>query len=160
MLSLIVAISDNQVIGKSGAPMLWHLPADLRHFKDVTLGHPIIMGRKTHESIGRLLPGRQNIIVTRQKNYEVPGATVARSLQEAISAAEGNVEAFIIGGGQIFEQALEFVQRLYVTEVHGEFDGDITFTVPDGWREISRDSHQPDDTNQWSYDFVTYEHQP
>src|SRR5687768_5430311 len=115
-LSLIVAMSRNRVIGANGK-IPWHLPGELKLFKDLTMGHHIIMGRKTWESIGRLLPGRTTVVVTRQRGYEVPGAIVAHSVREAIAASRGDEEMFIIGGAEIFREALPLANRVYLTTV-------------------------------------------
>ncbi len=125
---LIVALSENRVIGKDNA-LPWHIPEDLQHFKEVTLGHPVIMGRKTFESIGRLLPKRMNIIVTRDASYKVEGATTVNSLVQAVEIAKNydKDEVFVIGGGQIFEQAMKLADRLYLTVVHQEIEGDVLF---------------------------------
>ncbi|OIN89147.1 hypothetical protein AUJ59_02370 [Candidatus Beckwithbacteria bacterium CG1_02_47_37] len=129
--SIIVAIDDKLGIGAKNR-MLWRLKTDFAHFKVVTMGHPIIMGRKTHESIGRALPGRANIVITRDQNYSTPGCNVVHSLAEAISFAQsqsGAEEIFIIGGGEIFKQALEqnLVDKLYLTKVKGDFKAEIFF---------------------------------
>ena len=131
MISIIVALDDKLGIGAKNR-MLWHLKKDFAHFKAVTMGHPIIMGRKTHESIGRVLPGRANIVITREQNYSTPGCNVVHSLAEAISFAQtcpGADEIFIIGGGEIFKQALEqnLVDKLYVTKVKGDYKAEIFF---------------------------------
>lgn len=125
-LSLIVAISENNVIGRAG-DLPWHISEDLKRFRRITTGHPIIMGRKNHESIGRLLPDRQNIIITRQKDYTVPGATIVHSLDEAIVACDGEDEAFIIGGADIYALALPYVDRIHLTRVHQTIEGDVYF---------------------------------
>lgn len=131
MISIIVAVDDRLGIGAKNR-MLWHLRKDFAHFKKITMGHPIIMGRKTHESIGRELPGRTNIVVTRDQNYSTPGCNIAHSLKEAIELAKtqpGGGEIFIIGGGEIFRQALEqnLVDKLYLTKVKGDFNAEIFF---------------------------------
>ena len=131
MISIIVALDDKLGIGAKNR-MLWHLKKDFAHFKNITIGHPIIMGRKTQESIGRALPGRTNIVITRDQNYSVPGCQVVHSLAEAIQLAQNQPEAeeiFIIGGGEIFKQALEqnLVDKLYLTKVKGDFNAEIFF---------------------------------
>ena len=131
MISIIVALDDKLGIGAKNR-MLWHLKKDFAHFKNITIGHPIIMGRKTQESIGRALPGRTNIVITRDQNYSVPGCQVVHSLAEAIQLAQNQPEAeeiFIIGGGEIFKQALEqnLVDKLYLTKVAGDFNAEIFF---------------------------------
>ena len=129
MVSIIVALDDKLGIGVKNR-MLWHLKKDFAHFKAVTMNHPIIMGRKTHESIGRALPGRTNIVITRDKNYSTPGCHVVNSLEAALKTAKAEAgEIFIIGGGEIFKQALEqnVVDKLYVTKVKGDFNAEIFF---------------------------------
>ncbi|KKT46236.1 MAG: Dihydrofolate reductase [Candidatus Gottesmanbacteria bacterium GW2011_GWA2_44_17] len=129
MVSIIVALDDKLGIGAKNR-MLWHLKKDFAHFKAVTMNHPIIMGRKTHESIGRALPGRTNIVITRDKNYSTPGCHVVNSLEAALKTAKAEAgEIFIIGGGEIFKQALEqnVVDKLYVTKVKGDFNAEIFF---------------------------------
>ena len=127
-ISLIAAISENKVIGRDN-DLPWHIPEDLKRFKEITKGHPVIMGRKTYESIGRLLPNRTNIIITRDKTYQVEGAVIVNSLEDAIQEGKkvDDREIFIIGGGQIFEQAIEVADKLYLTIVHDTIDGDVYF---------------------------------
>lgn len=159
MIHLVVAKSDNNVIGHDNQ-LIWHLPNDLKHFKEITTGHPIIMGRKTFESIGRALPNRTNIIITRNKNYSIENTKVAHSLNEAIEIAKKiDEDIFIIGGGKIYEQALDLVDILEVTEVHGNFEGDTYFPEIDlnVWKEISRIKHHKDEKNKFDYSFVRYE---
>ncbi len=137
-LSLIVAIAENGVIGRDNA-LPWHIPEDLRYFKQVTLGKPVIMGRKTYESIGRPLPGRHNIVMTRDRTWSADGVTIARTDQEALAAA-GESEVFVIGGNTLFQSFLPQADRLYVTEIHRAYEGDITFPPWDRrmWRETAR----------------------
>lgn len=159
MIHLVVAKSDNNVIGHDNQ-LIWHLPNDLKHFKEITTGHPIIMGRKTFESIGRPLPNRTNIIITRNKNYSIENTKVAHSLNEAIEIAKKiDEDIFILGGGKIYEQALDLVDILEVTEVHGNFEGDTYFPEIDlnVWKEISRIKHHKDEKNKFDYSFVRYE---
>ncbi len=162
MLSIIVAIGNNNVIGKRGGGLLWRLPADLKHFKDLTMGHPIIMGRKTFESIGRPLPGRTNIVITRQPDFKAEGIEVISSLESALAlVASGQwLEVFIIGGGEIYSQSLPLANKLYVTEVHHDFpEGDVYFPAIDKniWRETSRVKGPKDEKNIYDYNFVIYE---
>lgn len=147
MLSIIAAIGPNNVIGKRGA-LPWHLPEDLKHFKQITMGHPIIMGRKTHESIGKPLPGRVNIVITRQEGYAAAGCEVFQSLEEAIAKYKDQ-DPFVIGGAEIYRAALPFADRLYITEVKIPTDGDVFFPEFDrsAWTETSRDPHD-------QFDFV------
>lgn len=157
MLSIIVAIDKNRGIGqKNGLP--WKLPADLKHFKEVTMGHPIIMGRKTYESIGRALPGRRNIIVTRNADFAAPGCEVVYGLDEALKLVGGG-DAFVIGGAEIFRQALPLAQNIYITEIHYEFPCDVFFPEFDmgEWREAERKLGVKDEKNPYDYWFVIYE---
>jgi dihydrofolate reductase len=158
MIALVVAMAENNVIGKDNK-LIWHLPADLKHFKQITSGHPIIMGRKTFESIGKPLPNRTNIIVTRQTELEVAGCLVANSLAEALMLAQQlDSEVFVIGGAEIYQQALFLADTIYVTKVHHSFEGDTFFPEIDSvlWQEVSREKHEPDEKNSYPYSFVTY----
>jgi dihydrofolate reductase len=157
ILSLIVAADKNNVIG-GGNTLLWNLPADMKHFRTLTEGHPIIMGRKTYESIGRPLPKRQNIVITRQSDLQIEGCDVVSSLNDALALVQETDEAFIIGGGQIYAQALDHVNRIYLTRVDSEFEGDVTFPeLSDEWKETSREEHQADAENECGYAFLVYE---
>ena len=164
MLSLIVARAANGCIGRDNK-LPWYLPNDLKYFKRVTLGKPIIMGRKTWESLKGPLPGRTNIVITRQANYVADGAKVVTSLDDAIRMAEnvalidGVDEAVVIGGAEIYAQALEKVARLYVTEVHADVDGDAFFPAyaQDVWQESGREDFAAEPPNQYDYSFVIYE---
>lgn len=157
-LSLIVAMAKNRVIGANGA-IPWHLPNELRLFKSVTMGHHIIMGRKTYESIGRLLPGRTTVIVTRQQDYRVEGAVIAHSLQDAVAACSDDEEIFVIGGGELYLAAMPVADRIYLTVVDAEPVGD-TF-MPEmaaaQWREHSSQAFAADDRHQYSYRFMVYD---
>jgi dihydrofolate reductase len=157
-LSIIVAMDVNGVIGlDNGIP--WRLSADMKHVKSTTIGHPIIMGRKTHESIGKPLPGRENIIITRDTDYQSEGCTVLHSLEQAINHCEDNDEAFILGGAEIYNQALPFVSRIFLTEVHTSVAGDTFFPIIDfsDWHEASRQHYSADEKNEYDYSFVTLE---
>lgn len=153
-LSLIVAMARNRVIGNNGA-IPWRLPNELQLFKRVTMGHHIIMGRKTWESIQRLLPGRTTVIVTRQNDYTVPGATVAASLTDAIKACGNDDEIFVIGGGELYREALPIADRIYLTTVDAQPAGDTR--MPDfdlrDWREISSESFAADAKHPHAYRF-------
>jgi dihydrofolate reductase len=132
IVSLIAAMARNRVIGR-GNGLPWHLPADLRRFRDLTLGHTIVMGRKTYESIGAPLPGRRIIVITRQERYAPPGCLVAHSLEEALASADGEDELFICGGGELYAEALPLAERLYLTVVELEVEGDTFFPeIPAG----------------------------
>lgn len=160
ILSLIAAVSDDNVIGKDGT-LPWRLPDDLRHFHDLTMGHPVIMGRKTYESIPEKhqpLPGRTNIILTRH-GLEIPGCIVVRSMEEAIEQARSSMEVFVIGGAKVYRQALPFAQRLYLTRVYAQVTGDAFFPDVrwDEWREVSREEHAADVRHVYAFTFLTYE---
>lgn len=156
-LSLIAAMSRNRVIGRDNA-MPWHLSADLKHFKAVTMGKPVIMGRKTFESIGRPLPGRQNIIISRQPGFAAAGCSMAASLEQALAACSGAEEVFVIGGSEIYRLALPAADRLHLTEIDADFEGDTHFPAINAaeWRESSRDSHAAGET-PFAYAFVVYD---
>jgi dihydrofolate reductase len=160
-LAIIVAQAENRVIG-IGNKLPWHLPEDLRYFKQVTMAKPIIMGRKTYESIGRPLPGRTNIVISRQEGYAPPGVRVVGSLEAAIELADsiclidGAEEAMVIGGAQIYEQALARADRLYVTQVHASVEGDAWFPSfePTQWREVGREDFTATEANPYDYSFI------
>ena len=161
-IALIAAMAANRVIGKANQ-MPWHLPADLKHFKRLTLGKPVIMGRKTFESIGsKPLPGRVNIVVSGNENYAPSGAVMARDLTQALHIAEGHAldEIMIMGGATIYEQAIALADRLYLTFIQLNVAGGDAF-FPDlrqyKWNELSSESHVPDEENPYNYSFVTYE---
>ncbi|WP_176456942.1 dihydrofolate reductase [Bordetella genomosp. 5] len=157
VLSLVVAYAANRVIGRDNA-LPWKLPGDLAHFKRTTLGRPIVMGRNTWESLGRPLPGRQNIVVSRNPDYLAEGAQVVGSLPEAVAAAQPGGEVFVIGGAQIYAQALPLAQRVIATEIQAQIEGDAFFPpLPASWREVSRQP-QPEE-NGLRYDIVVYERQ-
>jgi dihydrofolate reductase len=157
-ISIIVAMAANRVIGYENH-LPWHLPADLAHFKVVTMGKPILMGRKTWESIGRPLSGRTNIVITRDRDYQADGCVVAHSMEEAIAAAQGNDEVMVIGGADFYRQVLPLTDTLYLTLVEGDFTGDTFFPELDAaeWQETSSEVHAPDERNPHAYCFVTME---
>lgn len=165
MLSLIAAVAQNRAIGKA-QKLLWHLPEDMRYFRETTRGKTVIMGRKTWESLPeafRPLPGRRNIVVTRNPDYVATGATLARSLPEALSAASDNNndnEIFVIGGAELYRQALPLAQRLYLTEVAENYAGDAFFPeIPvQEWREVSRSPQRS--ASGLEFAFVVYQHRP
>ncbi|MBC7697977.1 MAG: dihydrofolate reductase [Bacteroidia bacterium] len=154
-LSLIVAVAANQVIGINNT-LPWHLPEDLKNFRALTTGHHIIMGRKTYESLGRLLPGRTTVIVTRNKDYQLEGALIAHSLEAAITMCESDTEAFIIGGAELYRDGLKHANKLYITEVEIEVNGDAFFPTIDlhQWQQTSREAHTSAQGLLFSY--VTY----
>lgn len=156
-IKAIVAVDENGAIGRQG-DLLCHLPADMRHFKEVTMGHSIVMGRKTFESFPRRpLPGRQNLVITRSAGWQYPGVTVAHSLEQAIAMAETDT-VFIIGGAQIYEQALPVVDVLHLTLIHARWaSADVYFPTldPNQWQEVEREHHTSDHRNAYEYDFIT-----
>jgi dihydrofolate reductase len=152
VISAVVAASQNGVIGKGGG-LPWHLPGELARFKEITIGHPIIMGRKTHESIGRALPGRKNIIITRDKSYKAEGCTVVSSLDEALKASEEADNVFVIGGASIYELAMPRLDKIYLTEVKADISGDKYFYFDkSGWKMIDSEPHPADENNKYAYD--------
>lgn len=160
-ISFVVAMAENRVIGANGR-IPWHLPADLKWFRDVTLGKPVIMGRKTYESIPlkfRPLPGRQNIVVTRQHDYRAPGAQVVHSVHEALAAAGEAAEIMIGGGAQLYRLLLPQADRLYLTLVAGQFAGDTFFPAydPTAWREQFRQEHPADARHRYAFAWVILE---
>ncbi len=156
LISLVVAASTNNVIGKNNQ-LLWSLPNDMKFFKNITWAMPVVMGRKTFESLGKPLPGRLNIVITRQKDWKPEGATIVHSLEDAIKTASAAdyKEAFIIGGGEIFTKAMAVADKIYMTRVDAELDGDAFFPVIDKavWQLISEDSRAADPKHAYSYHF-------
>lgn len=157
-LSLIVAYSKNRTIGRDNA-LPWKLKQDLAHFKRSTLGHPIIMGRKTWESLGRPLPGRLNIVITRSLGYPAEGAEVVNSLAAALAVAAPAAQAFVIGGEEIYRLSLAEADEVIATEIDANVEGDAFFPEldPAQWQEVSREAAAPEEG--WHYDFVTYQRQ-
>lgn len=157
-IALIAAMTENRVIGRENR-LPWRLSADLRRFKSLTMGKPVIMGRKTYESIGKPLPGRSNIVVTRDPDYRAQGCRVVHSLEQALEAAAGHDEVMVIGGAQLYRQTLDRAERMYLTLVKTELDGDTLFPQIEmrHWRELERESHRADEKNEYDYDFVTLE---
>jgi dihydrofolate reductase len=155
MISIIAACSKNRVIGNDNS-LIWYLPADLKHFKTLTINKTIVMGRKTFESIGKPLPNRRNIIITRDESYLVDGCEVVNSIPEALLLC--NSDCFFIGGGEIYKQVLEQADVIYLTEIDEYFQGDAEFPLLDSkWHEISRSENLPDDKNKFKYSFIVYE---
>ncbi|WP_348655055.1 dihydrofolate reductase [uncultured Thalassolituus sp.] len=163
-LSMIVAVAENGVIGRNNA-LPWYLPNDLKYFKQTTMGKPVIMGRKTYESIGKPLPGRTNIVITRQADYQPEGVKVvnsveaARELAESVCLIDGQEEAMIMGGAEIYTLALPHTDRLYLTEVHADVEGDAFFPEYDKslWQEVAREDFAAEGPNPYNYSFVVYE---
>ena len=168
IISLIAGIGKNNELGKNNQ-LLWQLPADMKYFREQTSGHTVIMGRKTFESIGRPLPKRKNIVITRDTNYRAEGVDVVHSLEEALQIAaleqgrgfeenQDEVEIFIIGGADIYTQAMPKAQKLYITRVGANFDADTYFpAIGSEWRETSKEEHSPDDDHAYPYTFITYQ---
>lgn len=168
ILSLIAAVAKNGVIG-GGNTLLWDMPADMKHFRDITRGHTVLMGGKTFESIGRPLPNRRNIVITRDTTFLYEGVEVVHSIEEALQIAsleqgkefeenQDEVEVFIIGGGEIYKQSIEKSNKLYITEIHKEFEGTTVFPTIDTslWSETKREDFEPDENNPIAYSFVEY----
>lgn len=158
MLSIIVAVADNGVIG-SGNQLPWRLPDDLKRFKALSMGKPIVMGRKTFDSIGRPLPGRLNIVISRQAGLDVPGCRVVTSIDEAIAAAQPAPEIVIIGGADIYRQILPKVQTIHLTRVHAGIAGDVVFPKLQEreWREVAKEYHAADERHAHAFTFSTLE---
>lgn len=158
VITLIVALDLDDVIGRAGG-LPWHLPADLRRFRRLTLGKPVILGRRTHESIGRALPGRRNVVVSRQAGYHADGCEVVSSLEAALALVQGAPEVMILGGATLYEQALPRADRLQLTRVQGRFEGDVRFPAwdPAEWRETGRTEHPVDAENSHACTFIELE---
>jgi dihydrofolate reductase len=158
VISIVVAISENNAIGKNNQ-LLWHLSADLKHFKEITSGHTIIMGRKTYDSIGKPLPNRRNIVISRNTDLILPGVEVVGSVHEALALCTSEKEVFMIGGAEIYKQSLPITQKIYLTTVHQTFEADAFF--PDlkttEWKETEKEQHQVDEKNNLPYTFSTLE---
>jgi len=156
IVSAVVAIAENYAIGKNNE-LLWYLPADLKHFKAVTSGHTVIMGRKTYESIGKPLPNRRNVVVTRKKDLLIPGVEITNGIDEALLLCSNETEVFIIGGAEIYKSALERTDRIYLTTVHHSYEADAYFPEidRDQWRETEIEKHLPDEKNKLAYTFST-----
>ena len=159
IIAAIVAVASNGVIGKdNGLP--WRLPADLAFFKRITTGHHIILGRKNYQSIGRPLPNRVNLVISRDPSFNAPGCQVLTSLEEALEIAQntGETECFIIGGAEIYRQALPLVTRLYLTRIDHDFEGDIVLPdLGEGWKEVWSEIHSPDEKNRWPFRITCFE---
>lgn len=157
-ISIIAAMASNRVIGR-GNGLPWNLPADTRFFKETTRGHPVIMGRKTFDTMGKPLPGRRNIVITRRSDLEIPGAEVVSGLQEALDRVDvEHDEVFIIGGAEIYRLGLGLADRMYLTLIHDSFEGDTFFPEFDEsrWVVVSREDHEPDERNPHAFSFLTY----
>ena len=156
IISIVVAIAENNAIGKENK-LLWHLPADLKHFREVTTGHTIIMGRKTYDSVGKPLPNRRNIVITRKSGLEIPGVEVVHTLEEALALCDEHEEVFIGGGAEIYKMAMSLTDKIYLTVVKGIFDADTFFPEidPNNWEETESISFEPDEKNSFGYTFST-----
>ena len=157
-VSLIVAVARNGTIGRDG-DLPWHLPTDLRRFKALTMGHHLVVGRKTWEEVGRPLPGRVMVVVTRDPEFRPEGVIVVHSVEQALQAARGDDEVFIAGGGEIYRQALPIVDRMYITRIHAEVAGDTTFPEIDHahWRLVDREDHEADEKHEYPFSFEVYD---
>ena len=158
ILSCVIAFGKNRGLG-FGNKLPWHLPDDLKHFKEITRGHTVIMGRKTFDSMGRLLPERKNIIITRDRSYQVPGATLVHSIEEAIEKVKDEKEVFVIGGGEIVKLALPYLDRMYLTHVEAEVPADSFFPEfdPEEWKVVSEKFHPKDEKHLYDFTFKIYE---
>ena len=159
IVSLIVAVGDRDEIGKDGV-MPWHLPADLKHFKATTLGKPVLMGRKTLAAIGRPLPERRNLVLTRDAAFRAPSCETVHTLDEALKLVAPAPELMVIGGGEVYRLAWDRADRIYLTRIHAVVDGADTFFPvldPQGWKETSRDDHRADAKNPYDYSFRVYD---
>lgn len=160
-ISLIAAMAANRAIGLENR-LPWHLPDDLKRFKALTMNHPIVMGRKTYDSIGKPLPGRNTIIVTRNADYAVPGCIAVNSLEAALTVSYADTEVFFVGGAELYRQALQIAHRIYLTEIQRVFDGDAFFPEFDltQWHETARERHRTDGDHSFEYHFVIYDRKP
>ena len=157
-ISIVVAMAANGVIGRDNQ-LPWHLPADLKHFKQTTMGKPILMGRKTWESIGRPLPGRNNIVITRDNDYTAEGCVVVGSIEAAMLAAGEQDELMVIGGAELYRQLLPRAETIYMTRVHETFDGDTRFPEISNseWHQVARSDYEADENNPYDYSFIRLE---
>ena len=157
MISIIVAAAENNVIGNNNA-LIWHISADLKHFKQLTTGHSVIMGRKTYESIGRALPNRRNIVISRNPDFRPEGCTVVSSVDEALRLTDGEEEVFIIGAGSIYREMWDKVERLYITLVHAVIEGDTSIPEIDRtrWKVVSRQDFKAGEKDDYDYSFIDY----
>lgn len=159
-VSIIVAVSENNVIGQ-GKSLPWHISADMKHFKRLTMGKPVVMGRKTFQTLKQPLSGRKNIILTRQEDFATPGCTVVHSLEEALEVTEEAEEIMIAGGAAVYRLALPVADRIYMTRIHASFNGDTFFPAwnRQTWREVEREDH-PDTDEEYTFSYITYEKIP
>lgn len=157
MISVIVAVAQNGVIGADNK-LIWHIPEDLKRFKAITSGHPVVMGRKTFESLGRPLPNRTNVVVTRNPHYFAEGVTIADSLGEAIGMFPNSEEVFIIGGAEVYRQAMDIADRFYLTEVYADYEGDTHYPEwnRDEWELVSEEHHERGEKYPYPFAFLNY----
>ena len=157
MISMIVAMAENRAIGKNNE-LLWHLPKDFQHFKSVTMGKPILMGRKTFESIGKALPGRKNIVITRDNNFTAEDIVIVHSITAALEATEEFDDVMVIGGASFYEQMLPVTETLYLTVVHQDFEADAFFPEikTEEWEVVEQVKHEADEKHAYPYSFITY----
>ena len=157
-VSIIVAMAQNRTIGINNT-LPWRIPEDLRHFKALTMGHHMIMGRKTFDSIGKPLPGRTTVVVTRDRNLKIAGCVMAYSLQDAIAACAGDEEIFVVGGAELYAQAMPLTDTLYITEIRQDVEGDAHFPefTKDAWQEVSRERRNQTEPQALEYHFATYQ---
>ncbi|MBQ7827172.1 MAG: dihydrofolate reductase [Clostridia bacterium] len=158
ILSIIVAAAENGVIGRDNG-LVWHLSSDLKHFKALTTGHTILMGRRTFESVGRALPYRRNVVITRDATYVAEGCEVVHSVEEALRLTSGEEEVFVTGGGMIYKELWGRADRVYLTVVHTTVAGDTVIppVLPEDWEEVSRADFPADEKNEYAYSFINYE---
>lgn len=157
MISIVVAAARNNVIGANNS-LIWKISEDLKYFKQLTTGYTIIMGRKTFESIGRALPNRRTIVVTRNVGYHAEGCELAASLQDALSMTKGEEEVFIVGGGQLYKEAFDYAERIYLTRIDKDYEGDTFFPALDStWQEVARQDFERGETFAYPFSFLVYE---
>lgn len=156
IISIVVAIAQNHAIGRNNQ-LLWRLPADLRHFREVTTGHTVLMGRKTYASVGKPLPNRKNIVISRNRELEIPGVLMAGDLQSALALCGQEEEVFVIGGAEIYQLAMDITDKIYLTVVEAEFDGDTFFPAIDysNWEQTAVVHHSKDEKHAWDFTFST-----
>lgn len=155
---MIAALAENRVIGKDNQ-LIWRFPNDLKRFKKLTLGHHVLMGRKTFESVNRPLPGRTNVVITRQKDYQAPGCIVVHTLEEALRKAENDPQPFVIGGAKIYELALPYADTMELTYIHHAYEGDTYFPEwdPQAWQLTAREAHPADEKHPHAFEYRTYQ---
>lgn len=158
MISIIVAVAEDRVIGGDNQ-LLWRISEDLKRFKTITSGHPVVMGRKTWESLGRPLPNRTNVVISRNTEYDAVGATVVSSLEQATKMFPESEEIFIIGGGEIYRQTIDTADRIYLTHVHNKYEGDTVFPEIDAqsWKIVSREFHERGEKYEYPFEFINFE---